>query len=112
MIFWKRQNGRFLFSKIGFFLARPITHDLKLLFQLAIVNRTLSSDGNEVSVVLADGGLVRDWLKCRRLLVVVESKGEVIPTQALFIYTAQTLPIVSVKDLALESVVPIDQDFK
>ena len=34
------------------------------------------------------------------------------PSHALFIYTAQTLPVAQVKDLTLESVVPIDQDFK
>lgn len=80
--------------------------------QLAIVSQTLIRGSNEVPLVLADGGLVKDWLKCRRLLVVIESRCESTTSQALFIYNAHTLPVTNVQDLDLEIVLPIDQDFK
>ena len=76
--------------------------------QLAIVNNTLA-DG-EKAVVLADGGLVEDWVKTRRLLVVVAAAKE--DTPALFVYVAQNIPLISTEDLTINYVLPIDSDFK
>ena len=60
--------------------------------------------------MLADGGLVEDWIKTRRLLVVVaDSKAD---TYALFVYVAQNIPLTSVDDLTINHVLPIDPDFK
>ena len=86
-------------------------HNTNIYFsckQLAIVGKTLS-DG-EKALVLADGGLVEDWIKTRRLLVVV--KGAKSDTYALFIYVAQNIPLTSVEDLTINYVLPIDSDFK
>ncbi len=76
-------------------------------FQLAIVNQTLVSDGDR-AIVLADGGLVKDWVKSKRLVVIVQSND----AHALFIYNAKNLPVNDKNDLSLNHVLPIDGDFK
>ena len=71
-------------------------------------SKTLS--GGEKALVLADGGLVEDWIKTRRLLVVVAAAKA--DTYALFVYVAQNIPLTSVEDLTINYVLPIDSDFK
>ena len=78
-------------------------------FQLEIVNNTLS--GGEKAVVLADGGLVEDWIKTRRLLVVVAHSAKV-HSHALFVYNTQSIPITNVEDLTINHILPIDSAFK
>ena len=75
--------------------------------QLAIVNKKLNSSECSATV-LADGGLVQDWMKSRRLLVIVEHRG----SHALFVFVSQNIPVVSVSDLTTENVLPIDHEFK
>lgn len=76
--------------------------------QLAIVNQTLGSE--EKALVLADGGLVKDWMKSRRLVVIVAHQGG--QTHALFVYNVKTIPVTEAKDLSVDLVVPIDSHFK
>ena len=82
--------------------------DYQFCKQLAIVGKALN--GGEKALVLANGGLVEDWIKTQRLLVVV--KGAKSDTYALFVYVAQNIPLTSVEDLAINYVIPIDSDFK
>ena len=83
--------------------------NFNFFFQIAIVNQTLLSE-DEKSVVFADGGLVKDWNKCRRLIVIV---GKSENSHALFVYSVKNgLPISNVSDLDLETVLPIDENFR
>ena len=52
----------------------------------------------------------QDWIKTRRLLVVVAAAKA--DTYALFVYVAQNIPLTSVEDLTINYVLPIDSDFK
>ena len=97
------------FSTIKTIPSYGIFHISYIYFwQLAIVSKTLQ--GGERALVLADGGLVEDWIKTRRLLVIVsDAKAD---SYALFVYLAQNIPITSVEDLTINHVLPIDSDFK
>ena len=81
---------------------------LLAFLQLSIVSKTLS--GGEKALVLADGGLVEDWVKTPRLLVVVAAANA--DTYALFVYVAQNIPVVSPEDLTINYVLPINSAFK
>jgi len=72
------------------------------------------ADFLEVPTVLASAGLVKEWLKRDRLLVVVESRSDSSNgfSQALFVYNTKTSPIKNVDDLRLETVIPIDENFR
>jgi len=76
--------------------------------QIAIVDQTLLG-GDEKATVFADGGLVKDWKKSQRLVVIVTKKET---SNALFIYNVKTLPLANVLDLSVDSIVPIDENFK
>jgi len=91
--------------------------------QLAIVNRTLAE--GDKALVLADSGLVQDWIKSRRLLVVVVASsrsgssssgggGKISSSYALFVFLSQHSPpqLQSTKDIALNKTLPIDSNFK
>ena len=80
----------------------------KMEFQIAIVDQTLLG-GDEKATVFADGGLVKDWKKSQRLVVIVTKKET---SNALFIYNVKTLPLTNVLDLTVDSIVPIDENFK
>ena len=45
-------------------------HTWKIILQLAIVDQTLLGEG-EKATVFANGGLVKDWKKSQRLVVIV-----------------------------------------
>lgn len=76
------------------------------LVQLAIVNKALEQ--GDKAVALAEGGLIQDWMKSQRLLVLVADAFS--SSHALLVFvTKRPLPVTSVADLSLESVIPIDQ---
>jgi phosphatidylinositol-bisphosphatase len=80
--------------------------------QLAIVEAKLA-DADAKAVVLADGGLVQGWMKTRRLLVLVQQRAAAAGgTHAVFVFVAASFPVAAVADLAVESVLPVDQDFR
>ena len=62
---------------------------------------------NMCSVVL-QAGLVVDWVKSKRLLVLVKC----VKDQALFILTSQAYPVTKQQDLAIDTAIPIDNGFK
>jgi len=74
--------------------------------QLAIVNRLLQAP--EEAHALAQAGLVVDWVKSKRLLVLVRCLRE----EALFVLTCRAFPILRLADLTLETALPIDTSFK
>jgi len=74
--------------------------------QLAIVNRLLHAP--EEAYTLAQAGLVVDWVKSKRLLVLVKC----VKDQALFILTSQAYPVTKQQDLAIDTAIPIDNGFK
>lgn len=74
--------------------------------QLAIVNRLLHAP--EEAYTLAQAGLVVDWVKSKRLLVLVRCGKE----QALFILTSQAYPVTRQQDLVIDTAIPIDGGFK
>ena len=78
------------------------------MFQLAIVDQTLLGEG-EKATVFANGGLVKDWKKSQRLIVIV-TNGE--NSHALIVYNVKTLPVTHSSDLSIDSVVAIDESFK
>ena len=53
-------------------------------------------------------GLVIDWVKSRRLLVLVRQGRE----QSLFVLTCQQYPVTSVGELTIDTVLPLDNSFK
>ena len=63
----------------------------------------------EKATVFANGGLVKDWKKSQRLVVIV-AKNE--NSHALFVYNVKTLPLTHSTDLSIDSVVAIDESFK
>ena len=77
-------------------------------FKLAIVDQTLLGEG-EKATVLADAGLVKDWKKSQRLVVIVAKNDE---SHAFFVFNVKTLPIASVSDISLDSFIAIDETFK
>jgi len=74
--------------------------------QLAIVNRLLHAP--EEAYTLAQAGLVVDWVKSKRLLVLVRC----VKDQALFILTSQAYPVTKQQDLVIDTAIPIDSGFK
>jgi len=74
--------------------------------QLAIVNRLLHAP--EEAYTLAQAGLVVDWVKSKRLLVLVKC----VKDQALFILTSQAYPVTKQQDLVIDTAIPIDSGFK
>ena len=80
----------------------------KKMLQLAIVDQTLLGEG-EKATVFANGGLVKDWKKSQRLIVIV-TNGE--NSHALIVYNVKTLPVTHSSDLSIDSVVAIDESFK
>ena len=78
------------------------------MLQLAIVDQTLLGEG-EKATVFANGGLVKDWKKSQRLIVIV-TNGE--NSHALIVYNVKTLPVTHSSDLSIDSVVAIDESFK
>ena len=83
-------------------------YNKKKMFQLAIVDQTLLGEG-EKATVFANGGLVKDWKKSQRLIVIV-TNGE--NSHALIVYNVKTLPVTHSSDLSIDSVVAIDESFK
>jgi hypothetical protein len=77
--------------------------------QLAIVESFLG-DADLRAVVLAEGGLVQGWMKSKRLLVVVQRKPEC--GHAVFVFQSSVFPVSCVKDLLVDAVVPVDEDFR
>lgn len=67
----------------------------------------LFGDG-EKATVLAEGGLVKDWRKIQRLVVIVACAD----SHALFVFNAKTLPVTDPSDLSVDNVIPIDGSFK
>ena len=61
---------------------------------------------------LADGGLVSGWVKSRRLCVIVEERSRSPNTQALLIFNSTSFPVSKPQDLTLDSVLPVDAEFK
>lgn len=62
---------------------------------------------------LADGGLVSGWVKARRLCVLVEERSRSSPaTQALVIFNSTSFPVSKPEDLEVETVLPMDAEFK
>ena len=87
--------------------------------QLAIVERKLGGEGK--AVALADGGMVRGWMKARRMLVIVRDSplpdgggdggdGDAA-RHGLFVFVSSSFPVSGEADLALESVDEIDDAF-
>jgi len=74
--------------------------------QLAIVNKLLNAP--EEAKTLAQAGLVQDWVKSKRLLVVVRRESGF----ALFVLTSQNFPVATTEDLAINDVLPLDSNFK
>jgi len=74
--------------------------------QLAIVNRLLHAP--EEAYTIAQAGLVIDWVKSRRLLVLVRC----INDQALFIFNTQAFPIAKQQDISIDSAIAVDGGFK
>ena len=70
--------------------------------QLALVTRLLGP--GEEATTLAQAGLVTDWVKSKRLLVIVRCGRE----QALLLLTSQQYPPARVEDLAIHTAVPMD----
>ena len=67
----------------------------------------LSTIHNTVTRVL-QAGLVVDWVKSKRLLVLVRC----VKDQALFILTSQAYPVTNQQDLAIDTAIPIDGGFR
>jgi len=74
--------------------------------QLAIVNRLLGSPAE--AYILAQAGLVVDWVKSRRLLVLARCSSE----EALFVFVSQTYPVLSQDDLTIERALPMNSQFR
>ena len=81
------------------------------VFQLAIVDQTLLAEG-EKATVFANGGLVKDWKKSQRLIVIVTNTNGPENLHALFVYNVKTLPVTQASDLSVDTVVAIDESFK
>ena len=66
------------------------------------------------ALALADGGLVSGWVKARRLCVLVEerSRSSSHLTQALVIFNSTSFPVSKPEDLDVETVLPMDAEFK
>ena len=63
------------------------------------------------ALALADGGLVSGWVKARRLCVLVEERSR-SPSQALVIFNSTSFPVSKPEDLDVETVLPMDAEFK
>ena len=74
--------------------------------QLALVNKLLQPP--EEAHTLVQAGLVIDWVKSRRLLVLVRLGRE----QSLFVVTCQQYPVSSLGELSVDLAIPIDSQFK
>jgi len=74
--------------------------------QLAIVNKLLQAP--EEAHALAQAGLLVDWVKSKRLLVLVRCGRE----EALFVLNCRAFPVLRLQDLALDTVVPLDHGFR
>ena len=93
--------------EIRAYIHNPIFHT----FQLAIVDQTLLAEG-EKATVFANGGLVKDWKKSQRLIVIVTNTNGPENLHALFVYNVKTLPVTQASDLSVDTVVAIDESFK
>lgn len=91
-----------------FFLGKSVDSHTQFLFKLAIVDQSLVGEG-EKATFFADGGLVKDWKKSQRLIVIVAKHDA---SHALFVYIVKALPVTSVNDLSIESIIAIDDTFK
>ena len=74
--------------------------------QLAIVNKLLQPP--EEARTLAQAVLVQDWVKSKRLLVVVLCGAD----HALFVFTSQNYPVTTQADLVIDDVIKLDDNFK
>ena len=74
--------------------------------QLAIVNKLLQPP--EKVRTLAQAVLVQDWVKSKRLLVVVLCGAD----HALFVFTSQNYPVTTQADLVIDDVIKLDDNFK
>ena len=64
------------------------------------------------ALCLAEAGLVAGWVKSRRLCVLVEERSKSPNTQALVVFNSTSFPVSKPDDLAVESVLAVDADFK
>ena len=67
------------------------------------------------ALALADGGLVSGWVKARRLCVLIEDRSgsrSVPATQALVLFNSTSFPVSRPEDLDVETVLPMDAEFK
>jgi len=74
--------------------------------QLAIINRILHAPVE--AYVIAQAGLVIDWVKSKRILVLARCSTE----EALFIFVSQSFPLLQQSDLTLEKALPINSSFR
>ena len=86
--------------------------------QLAIVRAKLGNDPHIDPLVLADGGLVQGWMKSRRLLVLLSHSSSTSSsrqsrlTSVIGIFVSTSFPVSAAKDLTLETLLPMDLEFK
>jgi len=75
--------------------------------QLAIINKLLQAP--EEAHALAQAGLVVDWVKSKRIVVLVRREKE----ESLMLITCKSqLPLSNVKDIAVDTAVAVDGYFK
>ncbi|CAG0918022.1 unnamed protein product [Notodromas monacha] len=61
----------------------------------------------EKAIVVADAGIVQDWVKSPRLIALVEKQSE----HALIIFSPQNIPVTCSNDVSFSNAIPIDHEF-